>query len=268
MADAVGVGRTAEVLAGGPGTVVKLFYDWVPAHLIDAEELGTLAAVAAGAAAPRLLGRVERDGRTGLLLERIDGPSMLAELTAHPWRVLSLATRLARLQAEIQKRSGAGLPLLHDRLRPQIESVDGLSRRARDWSLARLDTLPAGDRVLHCDLHPDNVILAGRGPVAIDWMAAVCGDPAADAARTALILELGTPPMAMQATRRALIATGRRAFRVRWLRGYVRASGVPRADIAAWRPVIAAGRLCENIADERDRLCAIVETAAGRIRRR
>ena len=108
MSEAVGVGRTAEVLADSVGTVVKLFHGWVPTHLIDAEEFGTGAAVAAGAPSPRLLGRVERDGRTGLLLERIDGPSMLAELTAHPWRIITLATRLARLQAEIQQCSGAG----------------------------------------------------------------------------------------------------------------------------------------------------------------
>ncbi|MGW1549107.1 aminoglycoside phosphotransferase family protein [Streptomyces sp. NPDC002346] len=40
------------------------------------------------------------------------------------------------------------------------------------------------DRVLHLDLHPDNVILTGRGPVVIDWSNAGAGDPAADVAMT------------------------------------------------------------------------------------
>jgi aminoglycoside phosphotransferase (APT) family kinase protein len=137
-----------------------------------------------------------------------------------------------------------------------------LSSRARDWSLARLDNLPDGDHLLHGDLHPDNVILATRGAIAIDWMAAARGDRAADAARTALILELGAPPPGIPATRRALIATGRRAFRARWLGAYVRASMVRHADIAAWRPVVAAARLDDNIHEETRRLCAIVEAAA------
>ena len=264
MADTVGVGRTAEVLAGTDSTVVKLFYDWVPPHLGDAEECGTAAAAAAGAPAPRLFDRVEQDGRTGLILERVDGPSMLAELTARPWRFLRLAAQLAQLQAGIHKRSGIGLTALRERLRSQITSVTELSGAARDRSLALLDTLPDGDRLLHGDLHPGNVILTARGAVAIDWMAAACGDRAADAARTALMLELGSPPEALPAAQAALITIGRRVFRSSWLRAYIRAGGVRRADIAAWRTVVAAARLCEGIEDERQALCAIVEAATRR----
>jgi aminoglycoside phosphotransferase (APT) family kinase protein len=263
MRDVLGVGRTAQVLADKDGAVVKLFFDWVPIQLIDAEERATAAAVAASAPAPRLLGRVERENRAGLVLERVDGPSMLAELTAHPWQILTLATRLARLQADIHACAGVRLPVLRERLRSRIELAAELSGRARDWSLARLDTLPDGDHLLHGDLHPDNVILATRGAVAIDWMAAARGDSAADAARTALILELGAPPPGISETRRVLIAAGRRAFRARWLEAYVRASMVRPADITAWRPVVAAARLGDNIHEEKRRLCAIVESAAA-----
>lgn len=263
MRDVVGVGRTAQVLADHDDTVVKLFFDWVPIHLIDAEERATAAAVAAGAPAPHLLGRLERGGRAGLVMEHVGGPSMLAELTAHPWQVLSLATRLARLQADIHACRGAGLPVLRERLRSGIQSSTELSSRSRDWSLARLEALPDGDHLLHGDLHPDNVILAARGAVAIDWMAASRGDCAADAARTALILELGSPPPGLPARRRALIATGRGSFRARWLGAYVRASMVRRDDITAWRPVVAAARLGDNILGEKPRLCAIVDAAAA-----
>jgi hypothetical protein len=111
-------------------------------------------------------------------------------------------------------------------------------------------------------LHPDNVIRATRGATAIDWMSAARGDRGADAARTALILELGPQPPGLPATRRALIATGRRAFRASWLRAYVRASIARRAEITAWRPVVAAARLGDNILEEKRRLCAIVDAAA------
>lgn len=262
MREVLGVGRTAQVLADDDDAVVKLFFDWVPIHLIDAEEHATATAIAAGAPAPSLLGRVEWEGRAGLVLERLDGPSMLAQLTAHPLQIVTLARRLARLQTQIHACRGFGLPQLRGQLRSRIESAAGLSSRARAWSLARLDTLPDGDHLLHGDLHPDNVILTTRGAIAIDWMAAARGDRAADAARTALILELGSPPPGLPAMRRALIATGRRAFRALWLGAYVRASMVRRAEVAAWRPVVAAARLAEKIHEERRRLCAIVEAAA------
>jgi aminoglycoside phosphotransferase (APT) family kinase protein len=43
-------------------------------------------------------------------------------------------------------------------------------------------------RVLHLDLHPDNVILTYRGPVLIDWRNATEGPPDLDVALSALIL--------------------------------------------------------------------------------
>lgn len=44
------------------------------------------------------------------------------------------------------------------------------------------------------DFHPDNVLLAARGPVIIDWPDATRGQPLADVARTSLLLRLGGLP--------------------------------------------------------------------------
>jgi streptomycin 6-kinase len=44
------------------------------------------------------------------------------------------------------------------------------------------------DRILHLDLHPDNVMLERRGPVLIDWRNATEGPPEFDVAMSALIL--------------------------------------------------------------------------------
>ena len=57
--------------------------------------------------------------------------------------------------------------------------------------LAWLHTVPAretGDRLLHLDLHPENVMLTAAGPVVIDWGNAEDGPPGLDVAMTALIL--------------------------------------------------------------------------------
>ncbi|WP_018353447.1 phosphotransferase [Longispora albida] len=50
----------------------------------------------------------------------------------------------------------------------------------------RLHALPGF--VLHLDLHPENVIMSGTGPVVIDWATAEPGDPRLDTAMTSLIL--------------------------------------------------------------------------------
>jgi aminoglycoside phosphotransferase (APT) family kinase protein len=57
--------------------------------------------------------------------------------------------------------------------------------------LHELPTWPgaaAGSRILHLDLHPENVIMTDRGPVVIDWCNARPGDPDLDTGLTALIL--------------------------------------------------------------------------------
>ena len=56
---------------------------------------------------------------------------------------------------------------------------------------ARLHAIPTADparRVLHLDLHPENVMLSARGPIVIDWRNAAEGPPELDVALSALIL--------------------------------------------------------------------------------
>jgi aminoglycoside phosphotransferase (APT) family kinase protein len=94
-----------------------------------------------------------------LVLERVDGPTMLADLRRRPWRL----SRHAALLAELHKR-------LHEIAAPQGVPDTG-----------------KGDRLLHLDLHPDNVLLSPEGPVVIDWTNARRGDPALDVALTWVI---------------------------------------------------------------------------------
>ena len=92
-----------------------------------------------------------------LVMERLAGPTLLAALCATAIEVSSAAVLLADL---------------HRRLH-QVP--------------ARLSDNPA-DRVLHLDLHPDNVLLGPEGPVVIDWRNTDEGPPDLDVAMTALIL--------------------------------------------------------------------------------
>jgi aminoglycoside phosphotransferase (APT) family kinase protein len=64
--------------------------------------------------------------------------------------------------------------------------------------IAAPPSLPAagpGDRLLHLDLHPDNVILSPSGPFVIDWTNARRGDPALDVALTWVIAATSGGPL-------------------------------------------------------------------------
>ncbi len=59
--------------------------------------------------------------------------------------------------------------------------------------LRRLHELPGrsgSGSILHLDLHPDNVLLTGRGPVVIDWCNVADGEPDLDTALSALIMAM------------------------------------------------------------------------------
>jgi aminoglycoside phosphotransferase (APT) family kinase protein len=80
--------------------------------------------------------------------------------------------------------------------------------------LARLHAVPG--RIVHLDLHPDNVMLTARGPVVIDWRNAAEGPPDRDVAMTALIMAqaaLGDDPAVATAARAGLAAFQARAPR-------------------------------------------------------
>jgi len=114
--------------------------------------------------------RVEdvRAGGTEIVMERIDGPLMVDAMVRPPWK---LAAHL-RLLAD-----------LHDRLH-EIEGPD--------WLPGMPD---GGDRLLHLDLHPLNVIMSAGGPVVIDWPNARRGDPMADVALTYALVSCGRIPL-------------------------------------------------------------------------
>ncbi len=87
-----------------------------------------------------------------IVMQRVDGPTMYERLMASPAGVLAHARRLARLQLDLAE--------IH----------------APDWLMAPgWQPDPEGDRVLHLDLHPMNVIMSADGPVVIDWTNAAAG---------------------------------------------------------------------------------------------
>ena len=253
----VGVGRTAEIYAWGEGRVLKLFHEWVPDHWVESERRGTTAAHEAGLPAPAVLGTETVDGRRGMVLERIDGPSLLETLRRAPWRAVWVARTLARVQAAIHARRATcrGLQTIRERLREGIQGSP-LTPDRKAQAAAMLDRLPDGDVLCHYDLHPDNVLLTRRGPVVIDWMAAAVGHPLADVAETLLLLRVGGGPGKLEALLRALLRTS-------YLQRYLRLTGASRTALNGWELPVGAARLSERIEVERVALRAWLDRLAA-----
>jgi len=108
------------------------------------------------------------DDGTDLVMERIEGSSMVDYMSRRPWTT---------------RRQGMVLATLHRRLH----------------AIAPPDFLPAapvgaGDSFLHMDLHPLNVMIGANGPVVIDWPNAARGDPLVDLGLAWVLMAAGEIP--------------------------------------------------------------------------
>jgi aminoglycoside phosphotransferase (APT) family kinase protein len=148
----IGSGRTADVYEIDEAWVLRRNReDWGDA----AAEGAVMEHVRAhGYPVPRVRLGDSRTSRTDLVMERLIGPTMLEALVAGSIDTREAGTVLAAL------------------LR-QLHAIPG--RRP-------------GTRVLHLDLHPENVLLTADGPRVIDWGTAEDGDPGLDWGLSAIIL--------------------------------------------------------------------------------
>jgi uncharacterized protein (TIGR02172 family) len=252
------VGRTAEVYAWEDGSVLKLYREGFPLEWVDHEAYIGRLVVQAGVPAPEVRDILEVEGRRGILYERVDGPDMLAVINRSPFKLLACARSLGQLHVQMH-RCAADLPSQRGMIERAIHSAPALPDDLRACALAALAALPDSDRLCHGDFHPGNVILTRRGPIVIDWMTANQGHPAADLARTRLVLTIGRPPgKDTSQLHRLLAITGRGLLVGEYLRAYRAAEPEVVRLSDAFLPVQAAARLNEQIAHEREKLVEII----------
>ena len=255
LGNLLATGRTAEVYALGDDRVVKVLRPGVPAAEAELEARAARAVALAGIEAPTLLGMAQVDGRSALIYARVRGPSMLEVLLADRSRGAALAETLGRMHATMHGRDGSMLPDGADRIRDAVRRAaphaePGLVSAA----LARIDQLPSDLGVSHGDFHPGNVIMAGAGPIAIDWLTASAGPTPADIARTLLLLRDTALPDDLDTGARRELTELRHRFADAYLRAYLVARPVDTDVVASWRLIVLVARLSEGVPAERSGL--------------
>jgi rifampin ADP-ribosylating transferase len=152
-----------------------------------------------------------------LVMERIEGVTMLDTMRRAPWSIARNASVLADLHRQLH-----AIP-------------------APEW----LAPSPvAGEDILHLDLHPLNVLMSDDGPVVIDWPNTRRGAAAADVAHTWLVLGTARPEARVD---RAVAAVGRSVFLRRFLREF------PREALLEVMPAVAVRWLADRNVTERER---------------
>jgi Ser/Thr protein kinase RdoA (MazF antagonist) len=165
----IGQGRAAEVYDIGDGRVLRRYRE------ISVHASGSLVAKQAavmrhlrchGYPVPEVFDAEGAD----LVMQRLDGVTMLADLRSHPWRVHRHAETMVELHRRLVEVPIAGL----------AGAADELVRFSPPEAL------------LHLDFHPDNVMLTADGPMVFDWTNAAVGPAAADVAHTWIVVATST----------------------------------------------------------------------------
>lgn len=245
IGELVGRGRTSDVYAYGPGSVVKVAHDDVPLEWPAFEAEITRAVWELGVAAPKVHDVVVIKGRPSVVYERIAGPSLWQQMIDRPSDTPRLARELAAIQKELlQIGIPPGVPDLVDRLVRKIELASGLTPREQVAAKMLVESLPRGAALLHGDLHPGNVLMGKNGPVVIDWFDASIGHPVADVVRSSILMQsnVGAAPRHLpRATRHVL-----HELRHTYLAEFRSELEMAAVDLAGWQGVVAAGRLAED----------------------
>jgi tRNA A-37 threonylcarbamoyl transferase component Bud32 len=200
----IGAGRHADVFELSSTRVLRRYrtgQDATPEAIVMAHVR------AHGYPAPE----VYRVAGAAMELERVDGPSLLEVIARAPHRLAHFGRLLADLHQQLH----------------EIEAPKGVPR-----------PFGQGDRVLHLDLQPANVVLSDRGPVVLDWGWAAAGEPEFDVAHTWLELATSSAPGA--APVRIAASLGRGVF----IRSFLRHFDAQR--LRAVLPDVTAYRLRER----------------------
>ena len=157
----LGHGRSADVYDLGDGRVLRRYRpEAVRDGLVEREALVMRHLADHGFPVPA----VHDASGADLVMQRLDGHTMLTDLERRPWRL----GRHAEQWAELHRRLAA-VP------------VGDLVERG----------VPARfgppESILHLDFHPDNIMLTPDGPVVFDWTNATIGPAAADVAQSWIV---------------------------------------------------------------------------------
>jgi|ERR1035438_7649657 tRNA A-37 threonylcarbamoyl transferase component Bud32 len=159
----IATGRDADIFEYGKGTVLRRSRNG-RSQVLEARAMAFVRAK--GYPVPEVF-EVSDDG-IDLVMEKIDGPTMIETVATQPWKLRGFGRDLAELHQSLHLLT------------------------APDWMPAA--PCGIGERLLHLDLHPLNIILSAKGPVVIDWTNAARGNPMVDVATTWVLLASANVP--------------------------------------------------------------------------
>jgi hypothetical protein len=177
-----------EMVEAGEGIVIKLFPEGMTRVEAEREiELTTLAR-RYGLETPFVRGLAEHEGRLGMAIDKVYGPTFTQWMIEHPNWLRRLIEFFAHEHHEVHMHKVPELPGLKDVLDGILAGAE-MNEDERRSLRERLKRMPDGDWLCHMNFVPDSMMIFIDGPVVFNWGDAVRGDYLADVAMSSLLME-------------------------------------------------------------------------------
>jgi len=263
VGEKIGEGAFSDVHAWAPGQVVKLFKAGFPRRHAWWEARMIRAVFAAGLPAPEVLDEVTLEGRFGIVLSRLDGPTLMQLSRSGAMTPARTGAVLATLALSVHTTPPPRDVLsLRDVMDGSLRLSDGIvPEHIATGILALIERLRPGDGLCHCDLHSGNVIMTADGPKLIDWGGAVRAPAALDIACCHVLLSEIAPEVVDNPQRP-------RAVNVAAQSEYARLAGMSQAALTAtmddYMPIVRVFLLVLGAKGAlRERMIQRIEAALG-----
>ena len=215
---------------------------------------------AAGLPVPRVYELLEVRGAPAILMERVDGGSLMAQIRGNPLRARAVARELAKLHLQILGHEAPS------RLTPTkakagfcIRGSTRLSEGSKERLLSLLDELPEGTSICHGDFHPGNVLCQRGKSYVIDWSAASRGDFHADVAHSFLLMRVVPKVPGTSTMMHLLQRTIGRAIASTYLSSVRKDRPLNGRQLSKWVLLNAAERTYHGLASEQETLGRFID---------
>lgn len=234
MLNKIGVGRTAEVYDYDVGKVLKLYFKEVPDEIINTEYNNNKIIESLGILSAKCFDVITYENRKGLVLEKLNGISMMKAMKLNPMKSISYAISLAKVHNQIHKTVSVQLPDNKDQIIQRINNVEILTKSTKNKLHDYINKLDNGNTLCHSDFHPENVFITNNDYFVFDWSTATIGNRFSDVAHTNLLLRYGVSPDTNNKIELFITNKVRNSFADKYLNEYIKISKCNKDDINKW----------------------------------
>ena len=186
---------------------------------------------------PKLLEVTKIDGRWGLVSEHIEGTPLNKLMEEHPEKEEEYLNLFVDTQMKILSNSVPLLNRIKDKFRRKLSNAVNIDENTRYELMQRLEGMKNHTKLCHGDFNPSNVIIKENGEVyVIDWSHVTQGNASADSARTFLLFSMN----------------GKIELAEKYINLFSEKSGIAKANIQRWIPIVAATQMTKGKEEEQE----------------